>query len=122
MKEEHHFEPPIPIDIVQLFDNQCIKLVEAHLAEVIHDGSGEHSLFGQTSASKKYKKSYLIYVGEYNENHEYKVNAWATIKLIFDERYNIGYIKVSESDRKLMGEHGILNMPAPSPKLQVQEA
>jgi hypothetical protein len=120
LSNEPFYEPPVPISIVQLFDDQLRMRVEDQKAELIHDGSIAYVPFKgeQPVKSAKYKKSYLLYIGEYIENpktkqREYKVFHYAEIRLIFDERRNVGYIKVSEEDRALMKEHKILDQHLP---------
>lgn len=101
----HCPNPPLPINVLELFDNTLSLLVEAKKAEIIHDGSKKYIPFVGTInqqidgiESKKYKKSYLVFVGDYK----------VIIKLIFDRRDNMGFIRVTERGYQLLESAGIL--------------
>lgn len=115
MQNNHYPRSPIPINIVELFDGILSMRVNDNKAEIIHDGSKKYVPFRNPKRalfdkdhhpsedmipiqSKKYKKSYLVDVGKYK----------VIIKLIFDKRANIGWIRVTKEGWELLKQYDIV--------------
>ena len=107
---------PVPIAVIELYDQALSELCKSGKAKLFHDGSVEFSIFGiEPIKSKKFTKAYRVNAGDekiitklvfdYRDNRSEEEKAKEP-----DKKVGVGWIRVSDYELQLLKESKLLEV------------